>query len=407
MNLHHALLLSMAALSACASTSAEPGFRSVSATVQARMGRGLHWNRSTSDDQKAGQAVQGLLSKALTVEGALQIALLRNSKLQATYEELSLAQADVVQAGLLSNPVFSATITTAEREALDPNLIVGVTQSFLDLLLIPAKKKIAASEFEQAKYRVGSEVLELAAQVKGAYFKVVAAEQSVAMRRAVADVQQASYELAEQQRAAGGTSELSAMGERALNGQTQIDLARAEAELNTAHEELTRLMGLWGSEVAWHSVDRLPEVPLTEPSLAHLESRAISERLDLARTCERPSSCSKRVPSKSVPKCATPATGCFTSAQSSSATEARSSQRAKRSLSSRSSSTAQCSLERMRSSRSSRAKSTRTVSTSKRCATIGSRAATSSEPSVASCPCSTQDRQRPCPRPSPVARLLR
>src|SRR5258708_6774644 len=282
MNLHHALLLSMAALSACASTSAEPGFRSVSATVQARMGRGLHWNRSTSDDQKAGQAVQGLLSKALTVEGALQIALLRNSKLQATYEELSLAQADVVQAGLLSNPVFSATITTAEREALDPNLIVGVTQSFLDLLLIPAKKKIAASEFEQAKYRVGSEVLELAAQVKGAYFKVVAAEQSVAMRRAVADVQQASYELAEQQRAAGGTSELSAMGERALNGQTQIDLARAEAELNTAHEELTRLMGLWGSEVAWHSVDRLPEVPLTEPSLAHLESRAISERLDLA-----------------------------------------------------------------------------------------------------------------------------
>ena len=277
-----ALLLSLVALSGCASTSAEPGFRSVSATVQARTGRGLRWNRSTSDDEKVAQAVRSLLLKPLTAEGAMQIALLRNAKLQATYEELSLAQADVVQAGLLSNPVFSATITTAERDALDPNLIVGLTQSFLDLLLIPAKKKIAASDFEQAKYRVASEVLDFAARTKAAYFKVVAAEQSLAMRRAVAEVQQASYELAERQRAAGGTSELAAMSERALSGQTQLDLARAEAELNTSHEELTRLMGLWGAEVAWRSVDRLPEVPLAEPSLEHLESRAIAERLDLA-----------------------------------------------------------------------------------------------------------------------------
>jgi cobalt-zinc-cadmium efflux system outer membrane protein len=157
-----------------------------------------------------------------------------------------------------------------------------VTESFLDLLLIPAKKKIAASAFEQAKYRVGSEVLDLAAQTKAAYFKVVAAEQALAMRRAVAEAQQASYELAERQREAGGTSELAAMSERALSGQAQLDLARGEAELSADHEELTRLMGLWGTEVGWRSVDRLPEVPLLEPSVEHLESRAIAERLDLA-----------------------------------------------------------------------------------------------------------------------------
>jgi cobalt-zinc-cadmium efflux system outer membrane protein len=282
MNRNYVLLLSMAALSGCASTNADPGFRSMAASVQARTGRGLRWNRSTSEDERVAQAVRGILNKPLTADGAVQIALLRNPRVQAIYEELSLAQADVVQAGLLRNPVFSADITTAEREALDPNLIVGVTQSFLDLLLIPAKKKIAASEFEQAKYRVGSEVLDLAAQVKAAYFKVVAAEQALAMRRAVAEVQQASYELAEQQRAAGGTSELAAMSERALSGQTQLDLARGEAELGTSHEELTRLMGLWGAEVAWRSVDRLPEVPLTEPSLEHIEARAIAESLDLA-----------------------------------------------------------------------------------------------------------------------------
>jgi cobalt-zinc-cadmium efflux system outer membrane protein len=45
---------------------------------------------------------------------------------------------------------------------------------------------------------------------------------------------------------------------------------------------LTRLMGLWGADVAWRNVDRLPEVPPAEPPLEHLEARAISDRLDLA-----------------------------------------------------------------------------------------------------------------------------
>jgi len=40
----------------------------------------------------------------------VQIALLNNKDLQATYEDLSIAQADLVQAGLLQNPVFGASL---------------------------------------------------------------------------------------------------------------------------------------------------------------------------------------------------------------------------------------------------------------------------------------------------------
>src|SRR5882672_142275 len=136
------LLLAVALFAGCASTNPEPGFRDVAATIQGRTGHTLCWNRGTEADERADAVVHGLLAKPLTAAAAVQIALLRNPALQATYEELSLAQADVVQAGLLSNPVFSASVTTAEREAIDPNLIAGLTQSFLDLLLIPAKTKI-------------------------------------------------------------------------------------------------------------------------------------------------------------------------------------------------------------------------------------------------------------------------
>ena len=45
------------------------------------------------------------------------MALLNNRELQALYAELGVAQADLVQAGLLSNPVFDGAVRLPAREA--------------------------------------------------------------------------------------------------------------------------------------------------------------------------------------------------------------------------------------------------------------------------------------------------
>jgi len=275
-------ILATALLAGCASTSAESSFGDVRSTVEQRTGHRVRWNADTESDRKADRAVRELLRKPLEAEGAVQVALLRNPSLQAMYEELSIAQADLVQAGVLSNPVFSIGLTVAERDALDPNLLGGVTQSFLDLLLIPAKRKIAKSEIEQAKYRVGNAILSHAAEVKAAYFAVLGAEQTLGMRRTVAEAEQAAFELSMGQRDAGNISDLTFTSERALAQQMQLDVTRAEAELAVARERLTRLMGVWGADTAWRTPGRLPEVPEREPPLEHLESRAIAARLDLA-----------------------------------------------------------------------------------------------------------------------------
>jgi cobalt-zinc-cadmium efflux system outer membrane protein len=269
-------------LAGCASTNATPGFRDVATTVHQRTGHTARWNHATPEDEDVDRAVRGLLDKPLSADGAVQVGLLRNPRLQATYEDLSIAQADVVQAGLLSNPVFSADITTAERDALDPNLIGGVTQSFLDLLLIPAKHTIAASQFDEVRYRVSDELLAFDAQVRGAYFVAVGAEHLLALRRAIADAERTSLELARRQREAGNVNDLALASERALSDQADIDVVDAQADALGARERLTRLMGLWGGEAAWNALDRLPDLPAGEPALEHLESRAVGERLDLA-----------------------------------------------------------------------------------------------------------------------------
>ena len=51
--------------------------------------------------------VAGLLGKPLTVDDAVQIALLNNRGLQAGFQELGITEAEVVQAGRLPNPGFS------------------------------------------------------------------------------------------------------------------------------------------------------------------------------------------------------------------------------------------------------------------------------------------------------------
>src|SRR6188768_1230971 len=48
--------------------------------------------------------VQALARETLTAERAVQIALLNNRSLLATFEEIGVARADLVEAGLLKNP---------------------------------------------------------------------------------------------------------------------------------------------------------------------------------------------------------------------------------------------------------------------------------------------------------------
>lgn len=264
----------------CASTSAAAGFRDMAKTVQDRTGYRLRWKQATPEDREAERALRDLLARPLSVDGAVQVALLNSPALQAIYEDLSLAQADVVQAGLLSNPVFSADVTTAEREALDPNLIVGVTQSFLDLLLIPAKKRVAAAGFEAAKFRVGNAVLEKAAQVKATFYAVEAADQTLAVRRTMADAEEASFELAQRQADAGNVSDLAATNEKTLYLETRLDVSRAEAEDDAAREQLTRMMGL--TDPSWQLAGRLPDLPPADATIDRLEEQAVRDRLDLA-----------------------------------------------------------------------------------------------------------------------------
>src|SRR2546428_9169467 len=105
---HFTIAASIAA--GCASTSPRPSFEQVSKLVEDRGGKPLHWDEGTPADGQVKAHVRDLLRGTLTSEGAVEVALLRNQGLVATYEELGVAQADLVQAGLLRNPTLGARV---------------------------------------------------------------------------------------------------------------------------------------------------------------------------------------------------------------------------------------------------------------------------------------------------------
>jgi cobalt-zinc-cadmium efflux system outer membrane protein len=266
----------------CVSVPREAGFPDVQKIVQERIGEPIRWNQGRPEDAEVEKALGDLLRAPLTPEAAVRIALLWNPSLQATYEDLGIAQADLVQAGLLRNPVIFGSIRfpTAGGGGMNPEF--SIVQSFLDVFFIPARTRIAGVRFERTKLTVAKRVLDLAADVKGAYYSLVGALQVARMREMVARAAETSAELARRLHEAGNLSDLNLANEESLYQMAKVEWAKAQTELLAAREKLTRLLGLWGKTAEWKPVERLPEVPKEEIALDHLESLAVGRRLDLA-----------------------------------------------------------------------------------------------------------------------------
>jgi len=277
-------LLFLAGLSGCTQMQPGLGFDDVKQSVSQRTGGEVHWNTGSPEDAQVKAAVSEMLSKDLSAEEAVQVALLSNRELQAVYEELNIAQADVVQAGLLKNPVFSGEfrVETGGAGGNGPGIVLDVAQDFVSLLSMPLRKSRAQAAFEATKLRVTADVLDLAFDVRTSFYDYQAAEQTREMRGTVLEAMAASYDLSKRLRQAGNNRDLDVSNERAMYEQAKVDLAAAEATVVAARERMNALMGLWGEAAAsWRTAHRLPSITDEEIAQEGLERKAIDASLDL------------------------------------------------------------------------------------------------------------------------------
>ena len=266
-------------LAGCSAVSPREGFKDVELLVNERAGTSVHWNTGTDADRKVDEKVRELLSRELSPDAAVQVALLRNRRLQATYESLGIAQADLVAAGLLQNPVFDAELRFQRGGGVGAEL--GIIQDFVDVFFIPLRKRQADARLRAAKLEIAGEVLALGGEVRRAVYELQAATQEVEMRRKVVTATGASVTLAERLREAGNVTSLDVDNERALNEEEKVSLRAAEAAVIQRREELNSLLGLFGKDTTWTVTKRLPSLPKEEPALDSIEARVVEQSLEL------------------------------------------------------------------------------------------------------------------------------
>lgn len=273
-----AIALSALILTGCATLSKDGGLDSVSAITKERTGQTVQRDKSADDAAATQSTVSQLLEKPLTPDSAIQVALANNKGLQAAFAELGIAEANRVQAGRLRNPGFSFG---RQRGGDDVEIERSIMFDFVGLLTMPIRSNIEGRRFEQAKLQAASQAVQLAANTRRAYFSAVAAQQSAQYAEQVATAAEAGAELAQGLAKVGNWSKLNQAREQAFHAEATAQLARARHNATAAREQLTRLLGLWGSNAAFKLPERLPDLPKAPNEVANLESQAMSQRLDV------------------------------------------------------------------------------------------------------------------------------
>lgn len=288
------LLLTTLVLGGCATLSEDNGFSNIQDVAKKNLDKELRWVKTQEQRDHVGEQIKPLLAKPLSVDDAVQIALLNNRGLQGTYSELGIAEANLVQAGRIHNPGFSFQRVTKSGAG---GTVVDIEREFLfdifSLITIPARTAIEQRRFEQTKLSVSREVLRVAADTRRAYFNAVAAEQGVRYMEDVQEIADASTELAKRMAAVGNWSRLDHIRQQVFNADTRAQLARVKKTALSQRERLTRLMGLSGMDIKFNLAERLPDLPKSMMERVAIEAIAIDQRLDVQMAREEVAGLSK------------------------------------------------------------------------------------------------------------------
>ncbi len=219
-----------------------------------------------------------LLAAPLDQAAAIKIALANSARLAAAFDELGIAGGGLGAALGLGALEVDGVARFGDHTQLEVDLV----QNVLGLITGGKRRAAARADLVAAQAIASAHAVRLVAHVEIAFGDLLAAQQSLALRRAAFDAADAAATVRERMYAAGAASDLAQARDRDAREQARISVGRAEVELELRRERLNALLGLTGAQTAWTATGALPELPATPPALDALETTAVTANLDLA-----------------------------------------------------------------------------------------------------------------------------
>ncbi|KQP22715.1 TolC family protein [Pseudorhodoferax sp. Leaf267] len=266
-------------LAGCASVGIDEAVREANTQARDFTGGALELGRTAEQRERRQALSQTLLDEPLSQADAVQLALANSPAVQALLAESWADMATANQSGRLPNPVFSF-----ERMRLGSELEFGRLLSFglVDLILLPQRLQVAASQQAQARLQLASAVVDQVTQVRQAWVRAVAAQQALHYARQVQRSAAASAELARRMQAVGNFSRLQRARQQVFYADASTQLAVAQHGAMATREALVRMLGLDDAQAARLRLPaRLADLPPAPREAADIGTAAAAQRLDI------------------------------------------------------------------------------------------------------------------------------
>ena len=224
--------------------------------------------------------IETILADGLTFDEAVRLALLNNRRLQAEFMAIGAAKADLVQAGLLSNPTLAFSAQFPEGGGRS-NIQASLAQNIADLWQIPKRKRAASAGLEETILRVAHFAFNLAQETRIDYYRAKAAEELLTVAEKNLDLVTKSYDAVRAQREAGTASLLDENLSRGQVLSAELGVRNARLEASNAKRTMARRLSLPQSVDSLVLVDPLPELTATPLTAEDAIEIARESRLDV------------------------------------------------------------------------------------------------------------------------------
>lgn len=266
-------------LAGCASVSIDEAVRGTNEAIPGFTGGKLELSRTEQHRQAREKLASELLSKPLSMDDSVQLALANSPALQALIAQSWGDIATAAQFGRITNPVF-----TFERMRLGDELEIGrlLSVGLLDILTLPTRQTISRNQVAQARTQLSINVVEQVSQIRQTWVRAVTAQQLLGYAEQVSRSAEASAELARRMQAAGNFTRLQRARQQAFYADAAAQLASANHAVTAAREELVRQLGLTQEQAKQLKLPaRLPDLPPQPRAASEIVTVALQQRLDV------------------------------------------------------------------------------------------------------------------------------
>jgi cobalt-zinc-cadmium efflux system outer membrane protein len=269
----------------CTSLDPKPDIERASTMVAERSGFVTDWDAPWPRELEQWDG-----ASPLALDSAVVLALKNNREIRRQVELIASSRADLVQAGLLPNPLLSVALRFPANP-IDGSSQIGASliQELVALWLRPQRMRAADARLNQQVLFVSDSALRLVADVKQSHARVVYGQRAVALTRESLATVDRSVGVLERRIEAGEGTRLDVNRARQQRLLLQADLKRHERDLAKAKRILLQLIGFAAATADWVAQESpaakelapgpiLPE-PLDESAVIALASQ---QRLDVA-----------------------------------------------------------------------------------------------------------------------------